>query len=277
VAYRLKAGESVSAGVKRIALEELGEAIECLRAGRRQSAVHETRKSLKKVRALLRLMKGEMGEAYGAENERLREIGRMLSPVRDADALIEAVDRIAGRRSALSAIRPVLVRCRRDVAKRARMGEMRPKMVAALEAARKGVRSWPLSGVGFDALEPGLEAAFRKGRKALARYRRTGLREDLHEWRKRVKDHWYHVRLLQDLWRDGIESYERSLKELEDALGEYLNLWMLREQAAQGTEEVTREIDEERKELGGRAMQIGERLYAEKPRRLVKRMRRLWG
>jgi CHAD domain-containing protein len=272
MAYKLNPREAVSAGVKRIARDELGEAIEALRAERGNGAVHEVRKHLKKVRALLRLVKRDLGAAFRQENARLREIGRALSPLRDAEALIEAVDRVKTRRPELGALRRELVRHRQVVEKGVRMDELTPKLVRELETAKRGVRSWTLNGSGVKALEPGIKGSFRKGRKALARYRKTGTREDLHEWRKRVKDHWYHVRLLEGVSGDGIKKYERSLKELEDALGEHLNLALLDERDAGREPEAAHAIEEEQRELQERAMEIGDRVYAEKARRVVKRL-----
>jgi CHAD domain-containing protein len=271
VAYRLKPGESVKVGVKRIAREELADAIENLQAGE----IHEARKRLKKTRALLRLMRGELGASYRADNARLREIGRKLSPVRDAEAMLESVDRAAPHRAAVRKLRPVLERHKQRVEKQADFGVLGPKLIEALDAVRKDVRKWPLDGGGFDVIESGVEAAYRKGRKALEKYLRTGRREDEHEWRKRVKDHWYHVRLLEDHWRDDAKDYERSLKELEDALGEDLNLALVREHAGRNAA-VTGAIDAEQFELRDRALKVGERLYAPKPKKAMKRMRSWW-
>ena len=53
-----------------------------------EDAVHETRKSIKKVRALMRLVRTEPGESYTAENAALRGTGRRISEIRDAAALI---------------------------------------------------------------------------------------------------------------------------------------------------------------------------------------------
>jgi CHAD domain-containing protein len=272
MAYRLKPRESVRAGVKRIAREELDDAIQSLRREDRGPAVHETRKHLKKLRALLRLVRGSMNGARRSENARLRDIGKKLSPVRDAEALIEAVDRLHGRYPALRTMRRALVRHEKEVERDAGIDTLAPKLARALESTRNGVRSWHVDGSGFDALEPGLKSAFRRGRKALQLYLQTGERQDLHEWRKRVKDHWYHVRLLQDLWHDGMQEYERALKQLEDALGEHLNLSLLKERAA-GAEEATHEIEDEQRRLLQLAMEIGDRVYREKPKQVVKRLR----
>ena len=99
----------------------------------------------------------------------------------------------------------------------------------------------------------------------------SGRREDLHEWRKRVKDHWYHARLL-----GAGTSYERRLKELEDALGEFLNLAMLREHAIGAPPALIAAIDEEEGELRKRALEIGGKVYRMGPAEVAKMLRKSW-
>jgi len=56
-------------------------------------AAHDARKRTKKLRALLRLARPELGDkVYRRENAGLRDAARRLSPVRDAWVLIEALD-----------------------------------------------------------------------------------------------------------------------------------------------------------------------------------------
>src|SRR5688572_21286208 len=58
-------------------------------------AVHETRKSIKRLRALLRLYRGAFGHAlYVREDARLREIAHSLGGARDAVALHESFSRL---------------------------------------------------------------------------------------------------------------------------------------------------------------------------------------
>src|SRR5260370_7407926 len=86
MAYRLKHGESVPEGVKRIAREEIRAAVQYLRGKggiSRDEAIHEARKSIKKVRALLRLVRPELGEFYESESARLRDAVRKLSQILD--------------------------------------------------------------------------------------------------------------------------------------------------------------------------------------------------
>ena len=80
MAYHLKTGERVPDGIRRTAREELESAANQLegRAGAtRDEAIHEARKSIKKVRGVLRLMRPELGETYGAESARLDFIGQV--------------------------------------------------------------------------------------------------------------------------------------------------------------------------------------------------------
>ena len=69
--YRLKRGESTPEGVRRMAAEQLGKALEHLACqdGKRDKHIHEARKATKRLRALVRLVRRELGaEVYALEN-----------------------------------------------------------------------------------------------------------------------------------------------------------------------------------------------------------------
>jgi hypothetical protein len=42
--------------------------------------------------------------------------------------------------------------------------------------------------------------SYRRGRKAFDSGREQPDEQRFHEWRKRVKDYWYHTRLLHRIW-----------------------------------------------------------------------------
>src|SRR6266516_4013585 len=76
--YRLKGDETIADGVRRVATAQLDDALENLRDPSRDrgEAVHEARKDLKKVRAILRLVRDRVGDdLYKVENRRLRDAG----------------------------------------------------------------------------------------------------------------------------------------------------------------------------------------------------------
>src|SRR5579862_3728041 len=95
MAYRLEREEPVISGLKRVVREEIESAGDHL-AGKkkvtRDEAIHDARKSIKKVRATVRLVGQELGAAGRRENARLRDIAGRLSEFRDAFAILETFD-----------------------------------------------------------------------------------------------------------------------------------------------------------------------------------------
>lgn len=294
MAYRLKSGEPVPAGIRRVVLEEIASAAGQLSGeakASRDERIHEARKSVKKVRSVLRMMRRELGDIYRTENTRMRDVGRTLSQFRDAGAIIETFDALhekyrgeLGGRS-LASIRRGLMARKRQAEQKADVEQVLGQMAATLLLEIKHVQAWPLEVSGFPAIAPGLEETYRRGRKAMVAVRKRPRGENYHEWRKRVKDHWYHVRLLESLWTDVMQAYEKSLKDLETWLGEDHNLVILREKvlaepAFYGSGEevglLAGLIGQYHKELRGNALSLGARVYEEKPRDFTRRMQDLW-
>ncbi len=293
MAYRLEHDESVMAGLKRIARNEMESAdkqLSQVAKSKPDEAIHESRKSIKKIRAVLRLVRPELGDTYGRENARLRDLARRLSAFRDAFAIIGTFDDLKKAyeneiRNRLRAVRAGLVK-RRDEARREEdVTFVLHEAAAELRKAAKRVRTWPLQTDGYAGIAQGLEDTYRAGRKALATVRESPRPENYHELRKRVKDHWYHVRLLENLWTDVMTAYEKSLKDLETWLGDDHNLAVLREKIAAEPASFGKPaeidltfdlIDQRQKDLRDRSLSLAERVYEEKPRDFSRRMRRLW-
>ncbi|MGA2737120.1 MAG: CHAD domain-containing protein [Bryobacteraceae bacterium] len=294
MAYRLKLGERVPQGIRRIVREEIEAAARQL-SGKgetdRDEAIHEARKNVKKIRGVLRLVRPELREIYGLENSHFRGIGQQLSHFRDAGAVIETFDALRRKHhgemdgQVLSIVRRRLKARKTQTEKHANIGEVLEGLAATLRQSMERVGTWPLSTDGFAGIAPGLEATFRRGQRALARARKHSSPESYHEWRKRVKDHWYHVRLLEAFWDGAMPAYERRLKDLETWLGEDHNLVVLQETVMAdpgfyGDEadigRLVRLIGEYHHELRDDALKLGERIYADKPRKFSGKMRHMW-
>ncbi len=293
-AYCFKPGERVPAEILRIVREEIESAAQHLtgpQSAGRDEAIHEARKSVKKIRGVLRLMQPEMGELYPLENTLFRDIGRQLSQFRDGGATIEIFDELRKKYRGdldgrvLAKVRRRLVSRKAQAEKEAHIGEVLGTVAAALDRSAARLASWPLAKDGFAAIAPGLEATLRRGQKAMARAHKHARPENFHDWRKRVKEHWYHVRLVQGLWNHDLEAYEKKLKDLEEALGEDHNLVVLQEKLSAeptyyGTKAeiraVIKAIDDFHETLRGAAFEIGEKIYNEKPSRFTRSLRRLW-
>jgi len=247
--FALLPGEAPSAGIRRMALGQADAAIELLGArGAKpdEHAVHETRKALKRLRALLLLLEQELGgEAYERESTALREIAAGLAEARDSEVLLATLAALVERHPRRLARRRGVRRLRRRLA--AERDSMEAHMLAdearlaalrgELRAFRARALAWPLQEHGGSRLvEPGLERIYRQGRR---RYRQV-LRGKgdrtiaMHQWRKRVKDLRYAAEMLQrrDPWkaarnggRGTSEGEARRLRRLArraDELGEML-------------------------------------------------------
>jgi CHAD domain-containing protein len=293
--YRLSDDDTPSAGLRRSAQEELDDAIRQLTEGMDADpviAVHEARKSLKKVRALLRLARRELGEeTYARENAALRDAGRRLSDTRDADVMLQTFAELSKRavghvpQTTLSKVRQGL----RGPRRRSRPAALRllaGEVAEELRSARERSEEWRLERDDWRLVSRGLERAYARGAAAMPRGGRRPSVEDLHEWRKRVKDLWYHTRLLKPIWPDLLEATAEEAHRLSELLGDDHDLAVLRERLT--TDELFTTglpadlgplidvIDARREELLDEARLVGRRLYAEKPKAFTERMRRYW-
>ena len=294
MAYHFKSDESVPKALRRIVSEELESAVGQLTSGVHadwDEAIHEARKSVKKIRAVLRLAESDLGDIFAVENVRLRDIGRKLSEFRDAGAMIEALDGLIEKyreelgKQTFASVRRGLVTRKGAFERTAETERLLRGLAARLRNIGKRAEDWPLRHDGFSAIEPGLRKSFRRGKRALARVLEDSAPENFHEWRKRVKDHWYHVRLLDSLWPEMMQARAKELKDLETRLGDDHNLVVLREKILAepdfyGSRRTVTAfiacVDRYQETLREDAVKLGARFYAEKPGGLSERMERLW-
>lgn len=291
--YRISQGEKTQDAIRRIASEELDRAITDLTDGLKADpvdAVHDARKALKKERALLRLARGTMKPAARRrENAALRDAGRRLSGVRDADVMVEALDELSERyagqlpQNTFDAIHRHLGAGGEDARRSVMDSGLTGQVSEELRALRVRTTQWPLRATGWKALEPGLLYSYSQGRRAFRRARRRPTVERLHEWRKRAKDHWYHLRMLEPIASHTIKGQAKLAHQLSDLLGDDHDLAVLRQTLldaapalAVDLDSVIGLIDHRRGELQGRAMFLGERLYAEKSAAFRRRLRSYW-
>jgi CHAD domain-containing protein len=295
-AFRLRRDESVVDGIRRVAAEQLEDALANLRdpGGDRGRAVHEARKDLKKTRAVLRLVRSQLGnDRYRAENRRLRDAGRRLSQVRDADVKLATVAALGERFGAERPSRTTDVlsgALRRELEELAApgsvaAGDAAQETIAALDASLAAVAQWPLKRRGWKLIKRDLERSYERGRRAFRDTVANPTPERVHEWRKRAKDLWYHLRLIQGCWPELIGELAGAAHELSDLLGDHHDLEVLAAdvRARAGLADADDEravllelIGRRQDELLGCAIPIGERLYAEPAPAFRQRMRAYW-
>jgi CHAD domain-containing protein len=142
-----------------------------------------------------------------------------------------------------------------------------------------------LNQIDFLAVGGGLKASYSKGRKAMQQSIDNPTDEILHQWRKRVKDHWYHSRLMRNIWPRLMKAYENDMKQLSDLLGDDHDLAVFRRMLEHLPDNALTEpvsnalrqyISDRRNTLQEQAVQLGTKIYPEKPKRFYQRWEVYW-
>ena len=290
VAYRFKLSDgSVATGLRRMAVEQIDRAIAEIDDGELDAheTVHQVRKRCKKLRGLIRLVR-PVFHGYRAENRNFRNAANELSNIRDSQAVIEAYDVLADRyadlgdNSAFSSIRCRLARHRREAREDGDLEDKLSEFRITMIDSRRRAENWTIEGEGFDALAGGLAKTYKRARKAMERAERDPTAVKLHGWRKRIKYHWYHARLVRGMWPELIGAHRDAAKELAELLGDHHDLAVLRdtlreESAGFGTpadlEAFVDLIARRQAVLESRSFALGRKLLAEKRSALLHR----WG
>jgi len=251
-----------------------------------EEAVHEARKDMKKLRALVRLVRDELGDAvYRRENLCYRAAGQQLAGLRDADVMLATLadleSRYPGELDGRTAggLRQAVETHKLLTAAGAR-APAAAQVVGVLTSARRRVGRWPLADDGFGAVADGLERIYRRGRRDFRSARREPTAENLHEWRKRVKDLWYHLAMLRVTWPAVMEALADEAHALSERIGDDHDLAVLlewtEEHAPDAAAAVAEPVERRRAELQRDAFAIGARLYADKPGAFIRRLERWW-
>jgi CHAD domain-containing protein len=293
MAYRFKRGEKIEPGLKRIAAEQLDELLaqfddDSLSVDER---VHLSRKRSKKVRGLLRLVRPALGSTFRAEHGALRDAARLLSPARDVQIVIATYDALAAHtvkeqsiavenlvvRDWLLERRQQLVGEPSDL--QAHLAEYRER----ISAMRDRIGDWRLKKKGVRAVRQGFQQTYAAAKHTFAiAVASDGVPAAYHQWRRRVKDHWCHLLLLEQLWPPVINSHSDRVNELAGLLGQANDLGVLLEvlrsnPRESGEAEPFDTIATQRqKQLQAKARTLGADLFQARPKRISKPITALW-
>ncbi len=225
MAYAYLLDEDVADGTRRILSEEVDRAEKTLRRKRNKvTAIHETRKSIKRARALLRLVKeGLPKSGFRRANVCFRDLNRLLAQSRDLDVMhqtltqLEETCGLAGTTTA-ARVRDAISKAQEVAAKQAPIPPIKRALVA-LEESRELVSELDVSGVSLEVLLKGLGRSMADFTKHHAKLSPDADAEVYHEWRKTVQFHRRHILLLSAAWPDSLQPRVAVSKQLSECLG----------------------------------------------------------
>jgi CHAD domain-containing protein len=136
-------------------------------------------------------------------------------------------------------------------------------VIEALGAVVERIDDWPLH-CEWSSIGQGIARAYRRGRDAFVEADIDPTTERLHDWRKRVKDLWYHQRLLSDAWPEVVGVFSEEAHRLSELLGDDHDLGVLADRVSGADDAAVLEIvGEARAELLRDARRLARRVYAE--------------
>ena len=193
-------------------------------AKQRGVTVHEVRKHLKKLRAAMRLAISEVGKNRHAREDRcVRKIGRLVSDLRDAQVRLQTLiqlrdDTAKGPKTVHFPRIEELLSLERESFSAAFAGWQK-QAIPQLERVEARLLKWPLEGLTWKQICGAVGKIYKRGQRGLAKTIDDPEPENFHAWRKRVKDLWYQLRILQPLNRVVLTEMARDAEVLGELLG----------------------------------------------------------
>lgn len=289
MAYRFKLAEPIQAGFQRIGLEQIQRAErELARAADHDATIHETRKCLKRVRALLRLARpGLKDKEFAAANERFRQLGALLSEARDNQVMLHTVAKLEadGARAPLQGLKKLIVAGRGGSDSAFADPGLAAAAISDLAEARSCFEELKLAPRRFDVLRDGLERSYRHGRRMMREAFNKGDDDSFHELRKRVQQQWRHMQLLENAWPQLCSARAAAARELSQILGDDQDLSVLKAYLRRvprtqigplEAKSIRGAIRAQQKELRAAAAPRAQRLFAERPEDLGRHIAILW-
>lgn len=288
MSYRLKPSEPFDAAMRRIVHAQIGKRDKAPRGKlAAETWVHDTRKSLKRLRAALRLLRFGLGKKqWRRANDELRQIGRDLSAVRERDVLPRTI--AAMRATAEPTVASALDRLASAFGPNTKAGVDVARLTDATTSLHKAaalLTELSPSGATKDIMTEGLVAAHRKGQRALAATLADPTDEAVHTLRKAIQIHWRQMQLLVKVWPDVMRVRIAAAKDAAHALGQHQDLAMLIHCAQEATPgrlvvaDANTVVDTCRREqvaLRACALPLAARLFAGDPQSFAAEIAALW-
>jgi len=286
MSYELKSRETLGDGLRRIINRQIENAISASKAKQNggDSPVHKTRKHLKKARAALRLVRGEVKRgAWNRADRCLARVGKVISDVRDAEVRLETVRQLRelarGKKIGFQKTEELLA-FELDSFLAAFSGWPKEAEARLCEALER-MRNWPLNKLGCERLRRNVQRTYKRGRKVLETAIEKTSTKNLHAFRKHAKELWYQLGLLRPLAPSVFEELYDELKTIGECLGQLHDLAFVEQRLCsfgvaenKGGRMLNALLASRTDKLKSTAIALGERFYAERPRQFGRRIAR---
>lgn len=291
MSFSLDPAVPMSEAVRRVACAQLDDAYGAVATPQdRHRGVHDARKCLKRLRSLLVLIKpGLPDPVFLSLSERLSSIAKGLAPARDAQALLDALNKLgkdaSGDDDSLVRGLSAWLQQQRRAAEKSLEGTMAADAMRDLFALRPAMSNLAVYPDNFSPVARGLRDSYRSGRTAFARAFESRDDEAFHDWRKTLQRHWRHMQLLTPCWPSELSARVELARNLSQVLGDDHDLAQLCKLVSaptmvfaspEDTAAFLKRCRRHQKALRREAETRGARLFVERSKPFVGRIEAYW-
>jgi CHAD domain-containing protein len=277
VSYELRANQSLGKNLRRIFRQQIDAALVVANGADEpnDTRVHAMRKHLKKARAVLQLARKRIGKAFRREDRWLRDVGRLMTEIRDAEVLLQTTRQLeeATHHHYLSYQKIERLLALELESVEDAFGGLEKAAIPMLERARDEAKDWRIRDYRSKQLRRAVQRSYRSGRKALAAVKAKPSASKFHELRKQVKLLGYQLRILRPLNHVVVGSVSGELTDLGHLLGRVHDLTFLADRLRQEQtekhwgkqdDELLKVIENSEADLKRDGMEMAERFLAER-------------
>ena len=278
MSYELRAEQSLGKNLRRMFRQQIDAALAVAKGADEpnDTRVHAMRKHLKKARAVLQLARKKIGKAFRREDRRLRDVGRLMTEIRDAEVRLQTMRQLedATHHHYLSYQKIERLLALELENFLVAFGDWGNSAIPMLERACDEAGQWPIDDYRSKHLRRAVQRSYKSGRRALAAAKAKPSAGKFHELRKQVKLLGYQLRILRPLNHVVVGSVSGELTDLGHLLGRVHDLTFLADRLRQERsekhwgkqdDELLAVIENSEAELQRDGMEMAERFFAKRP------------
>ncbi|MGZ4967044.1 MAG: CHAD domain-containing protein, partial [Chthoniobacterales bacterium] len=231
--YELERGHDLGESLRHIFCKQVALAIDYASGARKppDTPVHETRKRVKKARAALRLIEKTIRpRLFKKQDHGLRDVGRLISDLRDAEVRLQTLDYLLGRirlqgREKYGELRDFL-QCELNTLRRHRSSWPK-QVIPVLKNIHDEVAGWKLESYRADDLRRAVQRTYKRARRTAAAAEKKRSPECFHVFRGEAKQFGYELRIIRPINPAMLARLTRDLQRLGELLGRHHDLVLL--------------------------------------------------
>lgn len=242
--------------------------------------IHGARKRMKKVRSALRLLeKASFHAVERTDHDLLRDASVEVGAARNAEANVNTLRRLcsdSGSDNLRFSLAFGLLNKQKEALTRGTAGSMH-RAATLLKGSLSRIGAWDDTAIAWKEVRHGLKLFYKRGRETFRKAADDPSTENLHRWRKRAKDLYHGLKLVQAANPKAIRKLARELKKLCALLGTGHDLAVLLETLGQsniGKEKAVLEklIAARRRKTQCKALKLGAKFFSRKPGAFVEKI-----